>query len=279
MPPSPLSLQTHAEALGDLLVRLLGDPGTQVRGACADSRQVQPGNLFCAIPGSRQDGAAFAAEAIRRGARAVVTTRELSLEAAVPQLVVTDAYAAAGRVAECAAGYPARRLHLLGVTGTNGKTTCAYLLRHILRAHGQTTGMVGTVCYDLGDHEVEADRTTPTPFELQDLFAGMAAGGCAWAVLEMSSHALDQRRAGTARFRGAAFTNLTGDHLDYHKTMDAYFAAKALLFSEYLEPGAPAVINTDDAYGRRLAEQLRAAGQARLLTVGSAHADVVWEQV
>jgi UDP-N-acetylmuramoyl-L-alanyl-D-glutamate--2,6-diaminopimelate ligase len=265
--------------LGDLCVGLTGDPDTPLSGACADSRQVQPGTLFCAIPGARQDGGAYAAEAVRRGAGAVATVRPLELVSAVPQLLVRDAYAAAGRIAECAAGFPARRLRLLGATGTNGKTTCAYILRHLLRAHGQVPGMVGTVCYDLGDHEVEADRTTPTPFELQDLFGRMLGGGCGWAVLEMSSHALAQRRAGTARFAGALFTNLTGDHLDYHKTMEAYFEAKALLFREYLEPGAPAVINLDDPYGRRLAERLRQAGGARLVTVGSQEADCLWQEV
>jgi UDP-N-acetylmuramoyl-L-alanyl-D-glutamate--2,6-diaminopimelate ligase len=274
-----LTLRTHREALGDLCSGVTGDLDTPVCGACADSRQVQPGNLFCAIPGARQDGAAFAAAAVRQGARAVVTVRPLDLSPAVPQLLVRDAYAAAGRVAECAAGDPARRLRLLGATGTNGKTTCAYILRHLLRAHGQVPGMVGTVCYDLGDHAVEADRTTPTPFELQDLFGRMLAGGCGWAVLEMSSHALAQRRAGTARFAGALFTNLTGDHLDYHKTMEAYFEAKTLLFTEYLEPGAPAVINVDDPYGQRLAEHLRRLGTVRPLTVGTQAADSVWEDV
>lgn len=274
-----LTLREHIEALGDLHVRLIGDPETQVTGACADSRRVQPGQLFCAIPGSRADGSAYAADAVRHGAAAVAAVRELSLGPQTAQLIVREAYPAAGRIAECAAGYPARNLRLLGVTGTNGKTTCAYLLRHILRAYGQVTGMVGTVCYDLGRHQLDADRTTPTPFELQDLFAAMVEDGCTWAVLEMSSHALVQRRAGTARFAGALFTNLTGDHLDYHKTMDAYFEAKALLFSEYLLPGAPAVINTDDPYGARLAERLGGVPGACVLTVGSRAADVVWEDV
>lgn len=274
-----LTLRTHREALGDLCVGVTGDLDTPVTGACADSRQVRPGNLFCAIPGARQDGGIYAAEAVRQGAAAVAAVRPLELVPAVPQLRVRDAYAAAGRIAECAAGYPSRRLRLLGATGTNGKTTCAYILRHLLRAHGQVPGMVGTVCYDLGDREVEADRTTPTPFELQDLFGRMLAGGCGWAVLEMSSHALAQRRAGSARFAGALFTNLTGDHLDYHTTMEAYFEAKALLFTEYLEPAAPAVINVDDPYGQRLAERLSRAGRARLVTVGSHAADSAWQDV
>jgi UDP-N-acetylmuramoyl-L-alanyl-D-glutamate--2,6-diaminopimelate ligase len=274
-----LTLRAFREALGDLCVGVSGDLDTPITGASADSRRVQPGDLFCAIPGARQDGAVYAAAAVQAGARAVAAVRQLDLTPAVPQLLVRDAYAAAGRIAECAAGYPARRLRLLGVTGTNGKTTSAYILRHLLRAHGQVPGMIGTVCYDLGDGEVEAERTTPTPFELQDLFGRMLAGGCGWAVLEMSSHALVQRRAGSARFAGAVFTNLTGDHLDYHKTMDEYFAAKMLLFTEYLAPGAPAVINVDDAYGRRLAECLSRAGTAQVLTVGSQSATSVWQDV
>ena len=279
MPQHSLPLRKHVEALGELCVGLIGDPETPVTGACADSRRVQPGVLFCAIPGAREDGSAYAADAVRRGAVAVAAVRELPLGPGVAQVIVKDAYPAAGRIAECAAGYPARHLQLLGVTGTNGKTTCAYLLRHLLRARGEVAGMVGTVCYDLGDHEVEADRTTPTPFELQDLFTGMLAGGCSWAVLEMSSHALVQRRAGSARFAGAIFTNLTGDHLDYHKTMEAYYEAKSLLFGEYLLAGAPAVINTDDAYGRRLAERLGQEGRARVISVGSRDADVIWRDV
>jgi UDP-N-acetylmuramoyl-L-alanyl-D-glutamate--2,6-diaminopimelate ligase len=275
-----LTLQTYREALGDLCVSLAGDGSTPITGAAGDSRCIRPGDLFCAIPGARQDGSLYAADAVRRGARAVMAVAPVDLPESIPQLVVREAYAAAGRIAECAAGYPAQRLRLLGVTGTNGKTTCAYLLRHLLRAHGQVPGMVGTVCYDLGNKELEADRTTPTPFELQDLFQRMLEGGCGWAVLEMSSHALVQRRAGTARFAGALFTNLTGDHLDYHQTMEAYFAAKTLLFTEYLGPGAPAVVNVDDPYGRRLAELLRSAGGGGpVVTVGNSAADIAWQDV
>ncbi len=272
-------LRTYRDALGTLCTALHGDPETPIAGACTDSRRVRPGDLFCAIPGAREDGSRYAGDAVRAGARAVAAVRLLDLPAGIPQLVVSDAYAAAGRIAECAAGYPARRLRLLGVTGTNGKTTCAYLLRHLLRARGLTAGMVGTVCYDLGAREVQADRTTPMPDELQDLFGRMLEGGCTWAVLEMSSHALVQHRAGTARFAGALFTNLTGDHLDYHRTMPEYFAAKTLLFTEYLEAGAPAVINVEGDYGRRLAALLGAGGTCRVVTVGSANADCVWRDV
>ncbi|NLF15660.1 MAG: UDP-N-acetylmuramoyl-L-alanyl-D-glutamate--2,6-diaminopimelate ligase [Lentisphaerae bacterium] len=279
MPPSRLPLRTLIEALGEQFLALSGPADVVVDGACADSRQVQPGWLFCAIPGAREDGAAYADDAVRRGAVAVATTRPLTLPAGVAQVMVRAAYPAAGRIAEGVAGWPARSLRLLGITGTNGKTTCAYLLRDILRAWGRTTGMVGTVCYDLGRRQLEADRTTPTPFALQDLFDGMRQDGAEWAVLEMSSRALDQRRAGTARFRGAAFTNLTGDHLDYHRTMEAYFEAKALLFEEYLQDGAPAVIMVDDPYGRRLAARLRQAGRARVVGVGSRDAEVVWQDV
>jgi len=274
-----LPLKAYADALGRICLATRGDMATLVSGAGSDSRSIQPGGLFCAIPGARQDGTRYTLDAVEHGARAVATMVPLELPPEVPQLIVTDAYAAAGRIAECATGYPARELRLLGVTGTNGKTTCAYLLRHLLRAHGQLPGMVGTVCYDLGQSEIEADRTTPTPFELQDLFARMVQGGCGWAVLEMSSHALVQRRAGTARFAGALFTNLTGDHLDYHKTMEEYFEAKELLFTEYLEPGAPAVVHVDAAYGRRLAERLARDGHVRVLTVGAADADIAWHDV
>jgi len=174
---------------------------------------------------------------------------------------VGEPYRAAGRVAELAAGFPARALRLVGVTGTNGKTTTAYLMRDILRRAGHKTGMVGTIVYDCGDTVLPADRTTPTPFELQAILARCRDAGCAYASLEVSSHALDQGRLGTARFAGALFTNLTREHLDYHKEMDHYFAAKRLLFDEYLEPGGVAMVNLDARfldvrYGNRLRREV-----------------------
>ncbi|MBN2448757.1 MAG: UDP-N-acetylmuramoyl-L-alanyl-D-glutamate--2,6-diaminopimelate ligase, partial [Lentisphaeria bacterium] len=247
-----LSLDQYRDALGPLCLEVRGDLAGRVAGACSDSREVRPGYLFCAIPGARDDGTRYVPEALARGAAGVVVTRPVEVPPATVRILVRDAYAAAGRLAECAAGRPADRLQLIGITGTNGKTTCAYLLREILRRAGMAPGMIGTVCHDLGTETVPAQRTTPTPFDIQRLFGRMVANGCRWAILEMSSHALHQHRTGTARFRAALFTNLTGDHLDYHRTMEAYFEAKSILFRELLSSDGAAAVNVDDPYGRRL---------------------------
>ena len=257
------SLQDYLEHLAPLILAVRGDPATPIAGAAADSRAICPGWLFVAIPGHHDDGAKYLHQALAAGAVAVVAITELELPADVAFIRVSDAYAAAGRVAEVMPGQPARDLCLLGVTGTNGKTTTAYLLRAILAAADRRAGMLGTVVYDTGGPAPhEADRTTPAPFAVQALLAEMRANGLHAAVLEVSSHSLAQRRLGTARFAGAIFTNLTGDHLDYHRTMDDYFAAKQLLFTESLLPGAPAVINTDDQWGARLATVLTALPSA-----------------
>jgi UDP-N-acetylmuramoyl-L-alanyl-D-glutamate--2,6-diaminopimelate ligase len=269
------TFRQYLDALGDLCRSHTGNPDLAIRGATSDSRSVEPGWLFCAIRGSRTDGTRYIPDALARGAVAVAVPDGTDVPAAVPAVVVTDAYAAAGRIAEVTFGFPARGLALYGITGTNGKTTTAFILRDILAAAGIRTGLVGTVRYDVGDgvgHQ--AARTTPTPFELQALLADMVRNGLQAAVLEASSHALHQRRLGQARFAGALFTNLTRDHFDYHPTFDDYFAAKQILFDECLPPGSPAVVNIDDAYGKRLANHLIQSGHKPLITVGRA-ADAV----
>jgi UDP-N-acetylmuramoyl-L-alanyl-D-glutamate--2,6-diaminopimelate ligase len=271
---NPFPLSRCLEQLGPLLLAVRGDPGLVLHGAGCDSRTVRPGWLFVAIPGSREDGLRYVPAALQAGAVAVAAEREPSLPPGIAFLHVSAAYPAAACLAECAHGEPARRLRLLGITGTKGKTTSAYLLRDLLRAAGRRVGMIGTVEYDLGACSLPADRTTPPPFLLQELLGRMVENGLEDAVLEVSSHALDQRRPGRARFAGALFTNLTGDHADYHPTPEDYYQAKKRLFSEYLAPGAPAVINIDPAppwppAGARLAAELRAAGApADVLTFG-----------
>jgi UDP-N-acetylmuramoyl-L-alanyl-D-glutamate--2,6-diaminopimelate ligase len=217
---------------------------------------VRAGWLFCAIPGAREDGAKYIPNALAAGAACIVAERSPQLPPNVARIIVTDAYAAAGRLAEVVAGHPARRLRIFGITGTNGKTTCAFLLRHILRAAGRHPAMIGTVEYDLGAEPIPADRTTPTPFRLQELLAQALANGCDDLVLEVSSHALAQGRLGTMKLAGALFTNLTGDHLDYHLTFEDYYAAKRRLFTDFLADGAPAIVNVEDRYGLRLADEL-----------------------
>ncbi|MFA5206434.1 MAG: Mur ligase family protein, partial [Lentisphaeria bacterium] len=203
-----IPLQSYLDHLAPLRVSFRGDPAMAVAGAAADSRQIRPGHLFVAIPGSHDDGARHLPQALANGAVAVVAATELAVPDGVALLQVADAYAAAGRVAEVLHDRPADGLRLLGVTGTNGKTTTAYLLRAILAAAGRRAGMIGTVVYDTGGPAPrEADRTTPTPFEVQALLAEMRANGLRDAVLEVSSHSLAQRRLGAARFAGAIFTN------------------------------------------------------------------------
>ena len=266
--PQP-TVEYYLSALGDQLQDFDGDTGLRVAGATTDSRQVQRDFIFIAIRGAQKDGAEFADAAVAAGAHTIVADRELSIPGGVNRVIVKNAYVAAARLAEAAAGYPARNLKLVGVTGTNGKTTCAYLLRDIFACAGKRTGMIGTVQYQVGDEIVAAERTTPTPFELQSIFTRMRAAKTEVVVAEVSSHALHQRRPGTARFKGALFTNLTGDHCDYHLTMDNYFAAKQVLFSEYLRPTAPAVINIDDSYGRQLVNNLEEEGHGNIVTFGT----------
>lgn len=242
--------------------------GVSFSDASWDSREIRPGMLFCAIKGAVTDGNRFISNALEAGAVAVVSDGSDPLPAAVPVLRVRPGtgYAVCGRIAEALAGFPARGLQLIGITGTCGKTTTAFVLRDILRAAGLAAGMIGTVIYDVGKGiEYEADRTTPTPFQLQRLFAEMVANGVTHVVMEVSSAALDQERMGTARFAAAAFTNFSRDHLDYHVTMEAYYLAKRKLFMECLAPGGAAVINIDDEAGLRLLTELAQGNPARLM--------------
>ncbi|MBR4124714.1 MAG: UDP-N-acetylmuramoyl-L-alanyl-D-glutamate--2,6-diaminopimelate ligase [Victivallales bacterium] len=237
-------------------------------GATWDSREVKPGMLFCAIRGAVNDGNRFIPNALTSGAIAVISDSDATVPESVPVLRIRPGtgYVVCGRIAEALAGYPARRLNLIGITGTCGKTTTAYILRDILRAAGLSVGMIGTVVYDMGKGiEYAADRTTPTPFQLQELFTEMVANGVTHVVMEISSAALDQGRLGTAHFVAVAFTNFSRDHLDYHGTMEDYYQAKRKLFTECLTTGAAAVINIDDETGLRLLKELAQGSPARLM--------------
>ena len=214
-----------------------------------DSRRVTPGALFVAIPGTHDDGARYVAEARAKGAAAVMGA------CAGCDLHVDDPRAAFAEACAEHFGRPSERLLLCGITGTNGKTTTAWLLRDMLAQGGLLPGLLTTVAVQWPGHDTPADRTTPDARTLQATLADMAAAGCRAAVMEVSSHAIDQARVGACRFALTAFTNLTQDHLDYHRTMEAYFAVKARLFLGH--PAAPAVINADDHYGRRLLALLR----------------------
>lgn len=240
-------------------IRISGGEGEcEIRGITNDSRKIRPGFLFCAIRGAHSDGRKFVRAAEEAGAAAVVSD-DPELETALPHLLCTDAYRAWGLLCELQAGNPARFLHLHAVTGTNGKTTTATLLRAFLQSGGGfRTGLISTIEYDCGDHSPieESARTTPDAESFQRILSAMHAAGCRHAVLEASSHGLHQHRMGSARFQTVIFTNLTGDHLDYHHDMESYYQAKKLLFTESLAEEGNAIINIDDPWGERLAAEL-----------------------
>jgi UDP-N-acetylmuramoyl-L-alanyl-D-glutamate--2,6-diaminopimelate ligase len=222
---------------------------TAVTDVVLDTRTVTPGALFCCVPGARVDGHDLAPAALAAGAAALCVERPLDL--AAPQLVVGSVRAALAPVAATFFGRPSRRLDLVGVTGTNGKTTTTFMLEAILRAAGLVPGLVGTVEVRIGPERRPVAHTTPEAPDLQRLLAEMADSGVQAAAMEVSSHGLDQGRVDQTRFRAAVFTNLTQDHLDYHPDLEAYFQAKRRLFTPAFS--ALAVVNTDDPYGRRLA--------------------------
>lgn len=250
------------DALGpDPAIDLL--PETALGGISCDSRRVEPGDLFIAVRGARQDGAQYLLQALERGAAAVVGEPSARPPEGVPFLSVEDSRHAASRLAAAFHGFPSARLKTVGITGTNGKTTVSFLVEHLLRTHGRRPGVLGTVSYRYDGYEEPARETTPGPLDVQRILARMVEAGCDWSVLEASSHALDQKRVEAVEFEAGVFTNLTQDHLDYHRTMDAYFRAKARLF-ESLSPQRLAVINTDDTCAGRLCALTR----AKVLTYG-----------
>jgi UDP-N-acetylmuramoyl-L-alanyl-D-glutamate--2,6-diaminopimelate ligase len=232
-------------------------PATEVRALALDNRQVEPGTVFFAVPGFTRDGHDFAPDAAARGAAALVVQRPLDLD--VPQLVVRDVRAAMAPAAARLHGDPTARLRVAGITGTNGKTTTAYLLRAMLEAAGRRTGLLGTVASVVGGTQTPTVRTTPEAIELQRTFAAMVQADDTHCVMEVSSHALALHRADAIHWAVAVFTNLSQDHLDFHADMEDYLAAKRRLLEQATAQGAPVVVNVDDAAGRRLAGEFPAA--------------------
>jgi UDP-N-acetylmuramoyl-L-alanyl-D-glutamate--2,6-diaminopimelate ligase len=229
---------------------LLGDgPAVEVGGLAYDNRAVEPGTLFFCVPGFTRDGHEFAPDAIERGAAALVVTRPLGL--GVPEVRVTDVRAAMAVAAARFYGDPTARLPVVGITGTNGKTTTAFLVRSLLEAAGRQCGLLGTVTSVVAGQERPTVRTTPEAIDLQCTFREMLDGGDRACAMEISSHALELRRADGIHVAAAVFTNLTQDHLDFHATMEDYFAAKRRLFASPLTDVR--IANVDDPYGRRLA--------------------------
>jgi UDP-N-acetylmuramoyl-L-alanyl-D-glutamate--2,6-diaminopimelate ligase len=253
---------------------LSGDPRAEVTAVTHDSRQVAAGSLFVAIRGLATDGNRFVESARKKGA-AAVASEEPPLPG-VPWIRVSDAREALAVLSAAVLGDPARSLELVGVTGTNGKTTTTHLIDAALRAAGEKPGLVGTVEYRIGDRLVEAARTTPESSDLQALFRQMVDAGCRRVVMEVSSHSLALKRVHGCPFKVAVFTNLTRDHLDFHGDMERYFAAKRILFDTLLREDGHAVVNRDDDH----ADELIRASRGRVWTY-SLHdpADVTVEEV
>lgn len=220
-----------------------------ITGVTSDSRSVKQGDVFVCIRGRSSDGHSFAREVLDKGACAVVTDHDMGLER---QIVVSDTREAYALMCAAYFGRPADKMKLIGITGTNGKTTAAFLIKQILEHAGKKVGLIGTVQNMICSEVLPAKYTTPDPYELHSLFALMQRAGCEYVVMEVSSQALEQKRVYGLHFAEAVFTNFTQDHLDYHGTMENYFAAKKILFSMC----GTAIINIDDAGGKRLAADI-----------------------
>ncbi len=225
-------------------------PEIDVGHVCADTRQVSPGAVFFCLNGFTHDGHDYAKKALELGAAMVVVERDLGL--GDQQILTPDTHAAYSICCANLFGNPQRKIKLVGVTGTNGKTTVTHLIRDVLEELGHKTGLIGTIETDVGGMHFPAKYTTPEPLTFYSLLEQMVQAGCEYAVMEVSSHGLDQKRVAACRFAVGIFTNLTQDHLDYHKTMEAYYQAKKSLFMLCDK----AAINIDDPYGKRLLDEI-----------------------
>ncbi len=257
--------------LGEL-IRSVGNPPVpaldrdrEVADIAHDSRTVKPGSLFVAVRGFHSDGHRFIPQAVQQGAAAVIAEHQDAAAAAagVPQIIVQDSREALALLAAQFYGRPSERLSLVGITGTNGKTTTTYLVKAIIEAAGKSAGLIGTIDYRVGNRVYPAPNTTPESLDLQRLLWEMVEQGATHCVMEVSSHALELGRTLGCTFSAAAFTNLTQDHLDFHETMEAYFRAKLRLFAG-LSQGQYAVVNADDPY----AAQIVTATKATVITTG-----------
>ena len=237
---------------GIQVLEMNADPELEIASVAYDSRKVEKDGMFVAISGFTSDGNRFIPMAMEKGAAVVVTARKPKLE--VPYVLVENDRLALALLGPHFYGHPAQEMTLIGITGTNGKTSVTLLLKQVLEeVLGAKVGLIGTMGAMVGDEHIPSERTTPESFELQGLFAKMRDAGCTHVVMEVSSHALTLDRVGGIHFDVAAFTNLTEDHLDFHKTMDAYCDAKAMLF----ERCSKAVINVDDSYAYRMLDKAR----------------------
>ncbi len=256
MAEGALAVKALLAALPDKVVR--GALPSTVTRIASDSRRVEPGDCFVAVPGLKQDARRFASDAVARGATLVVTEGP-PLDVAAPQILVPSARRALSRLAALYYGHPSRRLTLVGITGTNGKTTTSYLVEALWRGRGVGTGVIGTIQYVVGDERRPASQTTPEALDIHAMLARMLETGVRGVALEVSSHALVLERVGDLAFDVAVFTNLTQDHLDFHGTLDAYARAKRRLFellADSPKSCRTAVVNADDPAGPTMVEGL-----------------------
>lgn len=260
------------ELLAGMRVIVHGDPGAEIRGVACDSRLVEKDFIFVAVRGFATDGHDYIKDAINRGATAIVgehavdnvIIKELLTQQKCTYLEVADSRKALARISDTFYGHPSRQLSLIGITGTNGKTTTSYITKSIIEASGKSAGLIGTIRYMTGGTSIAAMNTTPESLDLQKYLHAMVSADIQYAVLEVSSHALALNRVDGCSFDVAAFTNFSQDHLDFHKTMDAYFGAKSGLF-EYLHSGGYAVLNADDHLIMNLVKKL----DANVITCGT----------
>lgn len=264
-----------------------GDIETEITGVSIDSRTIKTGDLFIAIKGSRFDGHNFINEALSRGASALVINADCGLRIAelspfriphsefcIPIIEVPDTIIALAQICDNFYEHPSGKLHIIGITGTNGKTTTSHIISSILKAEGYSAGMLGTINYIIGNRLIPATNTTPGALEVQSYLSQMVRLNMRFCVMEVSSHSLCQHRVDCVNFKVAVFTNLGSDHLDYHKTREDYFLAKLKLFKE-LSQNDYAIINIDDPCARRIIEFIKTNNRANILTYGySAGADI-----
>ena len=238
-------------------IKIVGDAEVEITGVNIDSRRIKAGHLFIAMKGTQVDGHQFIAKAIELGAKSILCEDLPESVTGVTYVQVASTEDAAGKVATLFYGDPSRKLKLVGVTGTNGKTTIATLLYNMFRKFGYKVGLLSTVCNYVDDLPIPADHTTPDPIELNELLAKMVEAGCEYVFMECSSHAIHQKRIGGLKFAGGLFTNLTRDHLDYHKTFENYRNAKKAFF-DGLPKDAFAITNADDKNGMVMVQNTKA---------------------
>lgn len=242
-------------------IRVEGAPDIEISGLAYDSRQVRGGDLFFCIRGFKTDGHRFALRVQEAGASAVMVEEALP-DLSITQVVVADTRAGMARAASAFYGHPTRKMKLIGVTGTNGKTTTTYMIDSIFRSLGLKTGLIGTIEYRIGDEVLDVKRTTPESLDLQYLFASMVDAGVEAVAIEVSSHAIDLARVEACDFNALVFTNLSQDHLDYHETIEEYFKVKRSIFERTSARDVAHIINADDQFGRRIIDEL-GSGQIR----------------